>query len=80
MEDYSKYLSVDNGHGILIPRNDAYILDQYGINYNDCLELKDLILLISNYLDDDYNEELEEVIDHLSEIHYYNEVNKQMLK
>ena len=37
---------------------------------------KDLILLISSYLDDDYNEELEEVIDHLSEIHYYNEVNK----
>ena len=29
-----------------------------------------------SYLEDNDEEELEEVIDHLSEIHYYNEVNK----
>ena len=76
MEDYKKYLSVDNGHGILIPSHDAYILDKYNINYFDCNKLKDLILLIEKYLDEDYEEELEDVITSLSEIHYYNEVNK----
>ena len=46
MEDYRKYLSVDNGHGILIPSHDAYVLDKYVIRYGDCCELKYLILLI----------------------------------
>ena len=64
MEDYRKYLSIDNGHGVLIPSNDASILDQYGIDYHGCSKLKDLILLIEEYLEDNDEEELEEVIDH----------------
>ena len=31
--DYRKYLSIDNGKGILLRPNDAYILESYGINY-----------------------------------------------
>ena len=78
-QDYRKYLSVDNGKGILINPNDAYILEQYGINYYNCSNMKDLILIISNYIDDNYDSELddlEEVLEHLTEIHYYAEVNK----
>ena len=75
-EDYTKYLSIDNGHGILISKNDAYILDRYNINYSECLCLKDLILLIEECLEEDYDEELDSVLEHLSEVHYYNEVKK----
>lgn len=76
LEDYTKYLSIDNGHGILISKDDAYLLDKYHIDYRNCFELKDLILIISDYLDEDYDEELDMVLEHLSEVHYYQEVNK----
>ena len=29
MEDYRKFLSVDNGHGILIPKKYIYLLENY---------------------------------------------------
>ena len=76
LEDYTKYLSVDNGHGILLPKDDVYLLDKYHIDYYQCNSLKELILLIENCLDEDYDEELERVLDNLSEVHYYQEVNK----
>ncbi len=75
-DDYTKYLSVDNGHGILISRNDANLLDNYHIDYYNCSNLKELILLIKEYLDEDYDEELESVLMNLSEVHYYQETNK----
>ena len=78
-KDYREYLSIDNGHGILLRSNDTFILEQYGIDYYNCSCIKDLILIISNYIDDNYDSELDdldEVLEHLSEIHYYNEVKK----
>ena len=78
LEDYTKYLSVDNGHGILISKHDAFLLEQYHIDYMNCSCLKDLILMISDCLDEDYDEELDMVLDHLNEVHYYQEINKQI--
>lgn len=78
-KDYSKYLSIDNGNGLLINRNDAYVLEQYNIDYCNVSNLSDLILLVSNYIDDSYESELddlEEVLSHLMEMHYYYEVKK----
>lgn len=78
-EDYRKYLSIDNGKGLLINSNDAYILEHYGIDYYKCSSISDLVLIISNYIDDNYDSELddlEEVLSHLMEIHYYYEVKK----
>lgn len=78
-EDYRKYLSIDNGKGLLIRRNDAYILDSYGINYSSCSSISDLIVIISKYIDDNeiYElEDLEEVLSNLSEINYYNNTKK----
>jgi len=79
MEDYRKYLSIDNGKGILISKNDASILDMYNIDYYNCKSIKDLIFIINNYIDDNYDcelDDLEDVLNHLSEMHYYNEVKK----
>ncbi len=76
-EDYRKYLSYDNGKGLLIPMNDIRILELYQVPYQECSSLKNLIFMIKNILDyDEDNEDLIEVIDHLEEIYYYQEVHK----
>lgn len=77
--DCSKYLSIDNGKGILLNRNDAYVLDSYGIDYSNCLSISDLILIIDKYIDDNeiYElDDLEMVLSNLMEMHYYSETKK----
>ena len=78
-EDYRKYLSIDNGRGILLNSYDALILDQYNIDYYNVSDIKELILVIGNYIDDNQLselEDLEDVLMLLNEVHYYNEVKK----
>ena len=77
--DYSKYLSVDNGKGILLNQNDVFVLERYGIDYYKCSSINSLIFEITNYIDDNEIsdlDDLEDVLDHLVEMHYYNEVKK----
>ena len=77
--DCSKYLSIDNGKGILINQTDARILDRHNINYLNCSNMSDLILIVGKYIDDNYDDELddiEEVLIHLAENRYYNETKK----
>lgn len=78
-EDFTSYLSIDNGNGLLLKKNDSYVLDKYGIRYNDLTDLSDLIMIVGNYLDDNYDldcEDLEDVLSNLIETHYYNQVKK----
>ena len=76
--DYTRYLSKDNGKGILINKHDLEILNKYNFDYQKYSNLSSLIFDIDNYLND--NEEslidLEEVLIRLSEFHYYNETKK----
>ena len=76
MEDYSKYLSYDNGYGILLGNDDKEVLDKYNIKYEGLSDLKVLINYITDYLDNDTDEELEMVLTRLEERYYYNYVNK----
>lgn len=75
-EDYTKYLSYDNGKGILISSYDKVILDRYQISYQNLNSLTDLILRVEKYLEEYEDEEIENVLEHLSEVHYYHETNK----
>lgn len=78
-EDYRKYLSIDNGKGLLIKSNEAHILDGYGIDYSSCSSISDLIVIIGKYIDDNevYElDDLEEVLSNLSEINYYTNTKK----
>ncbi len=78
-EDYRKYLSVDNGKGLLLKQDDIYILEKYHINYKKYSSLKDLIFIVGEYMDDyseDGIEDLEAVLIHLQETYYYYEVKK----
>lgn len=74
--DYSKYLSVDNGKGILLSKEDTLVLKRYGIDYKKYGSLNELIFDIESLLDEEEDEELEEICSKLSEIYYYNYVNK----
>ncbi len=78
MEDYTKYLSYDNKKGLLLNNQDKSILDKYKIDYMMLTNLKDLIIEINEYLEDNYEEleDLETVLSHLEETYYYTKVNK----
>lgn len=79
LEDYAKYLSIDNGRGLLFSKDDAMIMDFYKIDYRKYVSMRELIMVIGQFIDDHYDEDLEdleEVLDHLMENHYYFEVNK----
>lgn len=79
MEDYSKYLSYDNKKGILLNKQDKEVLDIYKINYQTKSNLKDLILEINEYLEDNYYEDLDDleiVLSHLEETYYYTQIKK----
>lgn len=79
LEDYAKYLSIDNGGGLLFSKDDAMIMDFYKIDYRKYVSMRELIMVIGQFIDDHYDEDLEdleEVLDHLMENHYYFEVNK----
>lgn len=78
-EDYRKYLSNDNGKGLLIRNNDALVLDSYGIDYSNCSSISDLIVIIGKYVDDNELYELDDleiVLSNLSETNYYNNIKK----
>ena len=76
--DYYKYLSVDNGKGLLLSKDDIDILALYGFDYNKYTDLKELIFDIDNYLNDTYEElsDLEDVLIRLSETNYYINIKK----
>lgn len=79
MEDYNKYLSYDNKKGILLNKQDKSILDKYKIDYDKLSSLKDLIIEINKFLEDNYYEDLEDleiVLSNLEETYYYTKVNK----
>ena len=79
MEDYRKYLSYDNKKGLLLNNHDKSILDIYKIEYDNITNLKDLIIIINEYLEENYYEDLEEleiVLSNLEETYYYTEIKK----
>lgn len=74
--DYSKYLSVDNGKGILLSKEDALLLEKYDIDYRKYSNLGELIFDIESLIEEVEDDELEDICFRLSEIYYYNYVNK----
>ena len=70
----------DNGKGLLLNSHEIEVLQRYGFDYKKYSSLNDLIFDIDNYINEEgcFNDvdELEEVLDRISEYHYYNEVNK----
>ena len=80
LNDIKFDLKKDNGKGILLNNHEIEVLQRYGFDYNKYSSLNELIFDVDNYINEEgcFNDvdELEEVLDKISEYHYYNEVNK----
>lgn len=70
----------DNGRGLLLNAHEIEVLERYGFNYKKYSSLNELIFEVDNYINEEGCftdvDELEEVLDKISEYHYYNEVKK----
>lgn len=70
----------DNGRGLLLNDHEIEVLERYGFNYKKYSSLNELIFEVDNYINEEGCftdvDELEEVLDKISEYHYYNEVKK----
>ena len=52
------------------------VLDRFHIEYNSCNDISEILFLIDDYLDTDFEEELDDVGKSLQEFSYYNFTNK----
>ena len=63
-------------NGLMLSDNDIEILKRNNINYLEYASLESLIFAISEALDEEDNDELEELNIKLGEYNYYNYTNK----
>ena len=61
---------------IYLTKYQIEVLDRFHIEYNYCSDIKEIIFLIEDILDTDYDEELDELAKNLQEFSYYNFTNK----
>lgn len=78
-EDLHKNLHKKYGNDIYISDNDLEILARYDFDINKYSNIKSLIFDITDYLDENIDlelDDLEEVVNSLSEFNYYHNTNK----
>lgn len=75
LEDYSKYFHKKIGN-LYLSQAEMDILKINGIDYEKYNNIKLLIYEIEEVLESNYSEELEWVLNELSEFDYYNNTNK----
>lgn len=76
--NYNKLLHRKIKNNIYLSDIDIEILNKYNIIYDSCNDIKELICIIEDYLEDSYEEltDLEDLSLRLSEFSYYNFTNK----
>lgn len=74
--DFDKFKLQDNGNGLLLTNYEIDVLKRNGFNYQKYTNINELLYEIDEYLNIEYNEELEYILDKLNERHYYNDINK----
>lgn len=70
----NKLIKVNNN--LYLTNNQIDILKRYDVNYERCTSLRDLMIKIEDILDYDQYDELEGLLDTLSERNYYENTNK----
>ena len=76
ISDYEGLLLKRRNNNMLLSDYQISILSRNGIDYNKFSNIRELLFEIENYLDDDFDEELDLVSSQLSEYIYYNETKK----
>ena len=70
----NKLIKINNN--LYLTNNQIETLKRYNIEYISCNNLRDLMIKIENIIDYDNEEELELLLDKLSERQYYEETKK----
>ena len=74
--DYENLLLKRRENNILLSDYQVSVLRRNGIDYNRFSSIRELMFEIENYLDEEFDEELDLVSLQLSEYIYYNETKK----
>lgn len=83
--DIDNAMKIANIDNVILKRRDGRlllsdwqvdVLNRCKINYNEILNMRDLLFMIEDYLDNLYDEELDIVSSQISEFIYYNSTNK----
>ena len=74
--DLDSFMNIDNGNGILLSKYEIELLLKYDIDYRNYSNIESLLKEIDDILENDYIEELEDIVIKLEEQHYYKDVKK----
>ena len=80
--DLDSFMNIDNGNGILLSKYEIELLLKYDIDYRNYSDIESLLKEIDDILENDYIEELEDIVIKLEEQHYYKDMlyNRKMMK
>ena len=76
ISNYEDLLLKRRENNILLSDYQVSVLKRNGIDYNKFISIRELMFEIENYLDEEFDEELDLVSSQLSEYIYYNETKK----
>ena len=76
ISNYEDLLLKRRDNNILLSDYQVSVLKRNGIDYNKFSSIRELMFEIENYLDEEFDEELDLVSSQLSEYIYYNETKK----
>lgn len=74
--DLDSFMNIDNGNGILLSKYEIELLLKYDIDYRNYSDIESLLKEIDDTLENDYIEELEDIVIKLEEQHYYKDIKK----
>lgn len=74
--DLDSFMNIDNGNGILLSKYEIELLIKYDIDYRNYSNIESLLKEIDDVLENDYIEELEDIVIKLEEQHYYKDIKK----
>ena len=69
-------MNIDDGNGILLSKYELELLLKYDIDYRNYSDIESLLKEIDDILENDYIEELEDIVIKLEEQHYYKDIKK----
>ena len=79
LDDLNKIVN-DNSlnfiNNLILSNYEIDVLDKYNIDYKKCLDMKELIFMLDNYVLNSDNLEIEEILMTISERDYYKNTNK----
>ena len=74
--DLDSFMNIDNGNGILLSKYEIELLLKYDIDYRNYSDIESILKEIDDILENDYIEELEDIVIKLEEQHYYKDIKK----